>query len=260
MVDVTHRCNMACRNCYLPNRDLPDLDTDWLVRILERLPRRTMIRLVGAEPTVRDDLPDIIHRVRAAGHTPILLSNGLKLRRRSYVRELKAAGLGSVYLSMNGGLDDDLYLAIDGMRCAAAKTEALAHLVAEKMYVSIGMILVRGVNEDQPGALLRHVAGRREVRELHLRSVGPIGRYIDLEPLTLADLVRVFCACSGATPASIERHRRDGKSYIDFTHGAGLRVQLTQWPDLGSSSRGRLAPDGTIQPFFEHVMANEGGY
>ena len=123
MVDVTHRCNMACRNCYLPNRDLPDLDTDWLVRILERLPRRTMIRLVGAEPTVRDDLPDIIHRVRAAGHTPILLSNGLKLRRRSYVRELKAAGLGSVYLSMNGGLDDDLYLAIDGMRCAAAKTK-----------------------------------------------------------------------------------------------------------------------------------------
>ena len=40
----------------------------------------------------------------------------------------------------------------------------------------------------------------------------------------------------------------------------GLKMQLTQWPDLGSTTRGRLAPDGTLQPAFEHVMANEGRY
>ena len=48
--DITHRCNMACRNCYIPNRDVPDMDADWLMSILQRLPRRTLIRLVGAEP------------------------------------------------------------------------------------------------------------------------------------------------------------------------------------------------------------------
>ena len=48
IVDLTHRCNMACRNCYIPNRTIPDLDKDWLFLMLARLPRRTRIRLVGA--------------------------------------------------------------------------------------------------------------------------------------------------------------------------------------------------------------------
>ncbi|MCB1018678.1 MAG: hypothetical protein KDC27_02065, partial [Acidobacteria bacterium] len=39
-----------------------------------------------------------------------------------------------------------------------------------------------------------------------------------------------------------------------------LLVQLTEWPELGNLSRGRLSPDGTVQPHFEHVLANEGGY
>ena len=90
MVDVTHRCNMACKNCYIPNRDVPDMDVDWLAGILARLPRRARIRLAGAEPTMRADLPDIIRTVRRLGHTPLLLTNGLRISHRKYVRSLKA--------------------------------------------------------------------------------------------------------------------------------------------------------------------------
>ena len=25
--DVTHQCNMTCSNCYIPNRDIPDIPT-----------------------------------------------------------------------------------------------------------------------------------------------------------------------------------------------------------------------------------------
>ena len=28
VVDLTHRCNMNCENCYIPNRDLPDMDVN----------------------------------------------------------------------------------------------------------------------------------------------------------------------------------------------------------------------------------------
>ncbi len=62
VVDLTHRCNMTCANCYLPNRTIPDLDVDRLYDALARLPKRTYIRLIGAEPTLRVDLPDIIRR------------------------------------------------------------------------------------------------------------------------------------------------------------------------------------------------------
>jgi len=62
--DVTHQCNMTCQNCYIPNRDIPDMDIDKLINTINRFPKRTMIRIMGAEPTMRNDLTDIIVRIR----------------------------------------------------------------------------------------------------------------------------------------------------------------------------------------------------
>jgi cyclic pyranopterin phosphate synthase len=257
-VDVTHRCNMSCRNCYIPNRDVPDLDLGWLLGVLRRLPRRTRIRIVGAEPTLRRDLPELISGVREAGHIPILMTNGLKLGRRNYVEVLKKAGLRTVYLSFNGGFDDDAYEAVDNLRCASRKERALTNLIAEHMYVSLGMILVRGVNTHALGDLFRKVQRQRQVHELHLRSIGAMGRYMDEPPFSLAEMRALFLEQTSIDLAA-QRPHASGPSFADYRFGS-LKLQLTEWPDLGSTSRGRLAPDGTIQPGFEHMIANQGGY
>ena len=259
IVDITHRCNMHCANCYIPNRTMPDMNIDWMCGILARLPSRARIRLAGAEPTVRHDLPDVIRRVRECGHIPLLLTNGLKLADRKYVRKLKRAGLRSVYLSFNGGFDDDVYEIIDEARCAAPKAQALDNLCAENMYVALGMILVRGLNEYHPRPVLGYIRDRRQVYEYHLRSVGRFGRYMNTDPFGLGELISIFAKNAGIDEAWIATHKQDHESFVDFKIGK-LKIQLTQWPDLGSPRRGRLAPDGTIQPFFEHVIANEGGY
>ena len=258
MVDVTHRCNMACRNCYIPNRDIPDMDANWMEQIIARFPKRAHIRLVGAEPTVRKDLPDLVQRVRRVGHVPILMTNGLKLANQRYVRTLKNAGLRTVYLSMNGGFDDDAYEAVDDLRCAKRKRQALDMLCAENMYVSLGVILVRGVNEHVWEPLYRYALEHHHVRELHLRSVGPIGRYMPGDAFQLEELITMFSERVGRDADWIASHRRH-HHYVDFRVG-NLKLQLTAWPDLGSTTRGRLAPDGTLQPAFEHVIANEGLY
>jgi molybdenum cofactor biosynthesis enzyme MoaA len=257
-VDVTHRCNMGCRNCYIPNRTVPDLDAAWLSGVLARLPRGTFVRLAGAEATVREDLPQLISDVRRHGHHPVVLTNGLKLADRAYVRELKKAGLDIAYLSMNGAFDDDLYHAVDGMRCAGAKRQAFENLRAEHVFTSIGMILVRGVNEHAAAGLLEAVLAARNVRELHYRSIGAIGRYMKNPPFVLDELLDLFASAVGVAADSIDRHERTASSH-DFKFGR-VRVQLTQWPDLGSPTRGRLTPEGRVAPFFEHVIENEGGY
>lgn len=259
IVDVTHRCNMACRNCYIPNRTVPDLDVEWLAGILARLRPGTFVRLVGAEPTMRTDLSRLIRDVRRNRHHPVLLTNGLKLAGREYVRELKQAGLQVAYLSLNGGFDDGLYHAIDGMRCADAKLAALENLCDANLYVSLGMILVRGVNEHEPRGVLSYARRRRQVREYHLRSIGHIGRYMDHRAFTLREMIGIFAENAGVPASSLLLHERTPRS-LDFCHGTRLRVQITEWPDLGSTTRGRLTPEGRIEPFFEHVLANEGGY
>lgn len=258
IVDVTHRCNMTCANCYVPNRSIPDLDARWLSSIFARLPRGRFIRLVGGEPTLRNDLAELIRDIAANGHHPVLVSNGLKLADRDYVRGLKAAGLQIAYLSMNGAFDDDLYETIDEMRCADRKKRAFDNLRAEHIYSSVGMILVRGVNEHAVAPLLAASRTSRNVREFHLRSVGAMGRHMPTTPLSIAEMRQVFAHAAGIDADSIVPHERTDSSF-DFRHGR-MRVQLTVWPDLGSATRGRLTPGGNIAPFMEHVIANEFGY
>ena len=93
VADLTHKCNMECANCYIPNRDVPDMDVQKLYAFLKKLPKRIIVRLIGAEPTMRTDLCDIIRNVKKHGHNVSLTTNGLKLSSSGYVLNLKEAGL-----------------------------------------------------------------------------------------------------------------------------------------------------------------------
>ncbi len=258
IIDVTHRCNMTCANCYVPNRTIADLDADWLIGIFARLPRGRFVRFVGGEPTLRNDLPRLIREARAHHHHPVVVSNGLRFADRAYVRSLKDAGLQIAYLSFNGGFDDDLYWTIDEMRCAEKKRLAFLNLRLEHIYTSIGMIVVRGVNEHEVRPVFEAVRKSRNVREFHLRSIGAMGRYMTNPPLTLDEMLDVFANAAGVAAGSIDRKQRTASSH-DFSIGR-QRIQLTAWPDLGNDARGRLTPEGTVAPFMEHVIANDGGY
>ena len=36
VADITHKCNMTCKNCYIPNRDIPDMDFNKFVEFSVR--------------------------------------------------------------------------------------------------------------------------------------------------------------------------------------------------------------------------------
>ena len=258
--DVTHRCNMECPNCYIPNRNVPDMDADWLYHVLEQLPQRTRIRLVGAEPTLRKDLPVLIKRVRELGHTPIILSNGLSLAKRAYVQKLKAAGLRTVHLSMDGGMRDDLYEAITGMACAERKLRALDNLCAENFFVTVGIILINQINVPHIHEFLTHLRQYRNVREIHFRSIGAMGRHMDTSRSPdLAGMEALLDEALGIRIRDASSFKQETPTSIDVRH-QGVGYQLTQWPDLNSAHRGRITPEGRIEACFEHLIANEGGY
>ena len=43
VIDVTHRCNMSCKNCYIPNREIPDMDKDKMLEAIKKFPKRNEI-------------------------------------------------------------------------------------------------------------------------------------------------------------------------------------------------------------------------
>ena len=91
VIDVTHRCNMTCKNCYIPNRDIPDMNMERMLAAISKFPKKTMIRIIGAEPTMRKDLFEMISRIKKTRNRVTLLTNGLRLSRNAYVKDLKKA-------------------------------------------------------------------------------------------------------------------------------------------------------------------------
>ena len=263
MVDITHRCNMRCANCYLPNQDVPDMDIARLKACLAQFPQRANIRIAGAEPTMRSDLPEIVARIKRSGHRVVLLTNGLRLAREHYVRESRDAGLRHVYISMNGADNDDWYERIDGLRGAAKKLQAVGNMVANRMVLNTGAILIRGINEGAVKRivdLVRSHAPRHAL--LRFKNVGALGRYdkeAEKNNLGMAEMEELVAEAIGCNAKALSsythfkgEHERNTRLFpfdLRSRTGQGLWIKLTNWQadadgfvDRDSTRRGRIAP------------------
>ena len=277
VADVTHRCNMKCKNCYIPNRDIEDMDIDKLIDCVSRFPKRVMLRIIGAEATMRKDLPEIITRVKAAGHKVCLLTNGLRLSGHTYAKKLKRAGLRHVYISMNGVDHDDWYEEIDELRCATKKVKALQNARDNNFVIDIGCIMMKGVNDNAPTRMIK-LLKNNNIKNcvIRFKNVGQIGRYHDGENHTMESLTFLVAKQFGLTLDYVKQNHtkvEDQSIIFPVNPGAklmyksGIWIKLTNWdtqgkhaPLLNSRRRGRITEDFKIAPFFEHVKMNEGGY
>ena len=285
VIDVTHRCNMNCKNCYIPNRDVPDMDMSRMLEAIRKFPNKVTIRIIGAEPTMRRDLPEMITKIRdTTRHRVTLLTNGLKLARRHYVQELKDSGLKNLYLSMNGVDNDDWYEKIDELRCATKKMQAMRHAHELRILRDIGCIIVDGVNNEAPSRFIK-MLGENNIGNVTLRfkTIGQIGRFMpDQHQMGMDSLIHVM---SDQLKISVDYikswqarwiypdNRVEEDSFLFPLNPdsrrvySGIWVKLVNWNNDGkttvldgSTRRGRLTEDFKVAPFFEHVTQNEGGY
>lgn len=100
---LTYRCNNDCAHCYNARpRNYPELTTGQWKEILDRLWRIGIPHVVftGGEPTLRDDLPDLVAHAQKNGQIAGLNTNGRRLKDRDYLERLAAAGLDHVQITL----------------------------------------------------------------------------------------------------------------------------------------------------------------
>lgn len=100
---VTYRCNNDCAHCYNGRpRDYPELSTTQWQAILDRLWATGIPHVVftGGEPTLRNDLPELIAHAQANGQITGLNTNGRRLSDLRYVNQLVEAGLDHVQITL----------------------------------------------------------------------------------------------------------------------------------------------------------------
>ena len=125
-VSVTDRCNLRCRFCFADGGgDADDPPRAELLGAIDDIAARCaspLLQLSGGEPTLRDDLPELVKRAKEAGCAYVQVNtNGLRLAREpDYARRLASVGLDIVFLQFDG-TREDIY---ETLRGAVEKVDA----------------------------------------------------------------------------------------------------------------------------------------
>jgi uncharacterized radical SAM superfamily Fe-S cluster-containing enzyme len=100
---ITYRCNNDCAHCYnARQRDYPELTTTQWKQILDKLWSIGIPHVVftGGEPTLREDLAELISHAEQNGQITGLNTNGRRLSDKGYLDGLIKAGLDHVQITV----------------------------------------------------------------------------------------------------------------------------------------------------------------
>ncbi len=195
--EVTGRCDLNCGFCFADGGgggDIPLAQAKTEISYVYMLSRPTL-QLSGGEPTLRDDLPELVaHAVGCGAPYVQLNSNGLRLARdEAYVAALAEAGLSYVFMQFDGA-DDEAHIKLRGRPLLAEKLKAIENCAKHRLGVTLVPTLTPGVNTGQIGDLIKlAVALSPAVRGVHFQPAAYLGRYPalprDEQRFTLADLL-----------------------------------------------------------------------
>jgi radical SAM protein with 4Fe4S-binding SPASM domain len=100
---LTFKCQNDCVHCYTGGpHETPELNTQQWKEVIDRLSRIGVFILTftGGEPTLREDLPNLLLHAQAKGMVTGLITNGRKLKDKLYVEKLEKAGLDFVQITL----------------------------------------------------------------------------------------------------------------------------------------------------------------
>lgn len=219
VIEVTTDCNLSCSYCFASSGPGGDhLPTEAVIDRLDTVrseggPRP--IQFSGGEPTVRDDLPELIQHASEMGFESIQVNtNGIRLAQQDgYACELAEAGVTAVYLQFDG-LTAETYEAIRETDLSDTKREAITACQEADLSVTLVPTVVPGVNDHEMGAIVAFALDHRDVVEsVNFQPVAHFGRYAthderfsldaaarslaeQVESLSARDLLPVPCCSS----------------------------------------------------------------
>lgn len=99
---LTYRCNLNCRFCYVDPEDTLELRTDQLKILIGKIAHEARVpslSFTGGEPTLREDLIELVAYAKSLNLWVNLITNGTRLS-PDLLSRLKAAGLDSIQISI----------------------------------------------------------------------------------------------------------------------------------------------------------------
>ncbi len=179
-LSVTDRCDLRCRYCmaetmtFLPKAEILTLEE--ILGLADLFISRgvTRIRLTGGEPLVRRGIDDLLlalgTRIGDGLDELTLTTNGTQLAR--FAPLLNEAGVRRVNVSLDSR-DPERFRHVTRRGSVEQVLTGIAAARAEGLRVKINMVALKGVNEDEIGAMLAWCV--EEQQDLTLIETMPLG-------------------------------------------------------------------------------------
>ncbi|MHA1138135.1 MAG: tetraether lipid synthase Tes [Candidatus Thorarchaeota archaeon] len=187
LLDVTNRCNLRCPICFAVAAEggtVYEPDPEQVLEMMRNLRRNLPVpapalQFAGGEPTVSKHLPLYIKQAKQLGFRHVqIASNVIRIgKSKEYLQELRDAGLSTIYMQFDG-VTPGPYLEARGTDLLPLKKQAIQHAreVGMESLVLVPTV-VRGVNEDQLGDIIKFAIDNRDVvRCVNFQPVSITGR------------------------------------------------------------------------------------
>ena len=184
LIEVTEHCNLACPVCFAdssPQR-LRHRSLDEIARMMDALVESEgepdLLQLSGGEPTEHPDILRILEMAKARPIRHVMLNtNGVRVARDAqFVAQLARFKPGfEVYLQFDS-LRADALMNLRGADLTRVRQQALENLERHGISTTLVVVVKRGVNDDELGALIEHALQWKCVRGVTFQPIQDAGR------------------------------------------------------------------------------------
>lgn len=261
-LDITNRCNLTCPHCYqMPDNFSKDESINSILNRVKQWPKQLSVVLMGAEPTVRHDLSELIKGLNAIAYRPIIiLTNGVRLASKEYAEQF--CQFDNVFFTI--GLNHPDY---QGRVIRAKQEKALENLKELNLPIKNISYTLEGYHQlEYCLEEIQRFNNERQYCSMYRIRVGTdIGRCPDQDKMFMSELVKKSREISELKSWSFLPRPEKGIRAHYPVEINNILVKLIQWPDaktidfeeVQTESWADMLPGVPIAPLVHQVLLRD---
>lgn len=228
-LEVTNHCNLQCPHCYQePDNTSVDPSIEYILDLIKSWPDDGFpVALVGAEPTTRKDLPELVRQIQQLPGKPrgiMILTNGVYMSDKEYCEQFTK--FNNVMWTI--GLNHPDY---QGRTVRRKQMEGITNMLDSKLRIKNVSYTLETL--DQMEYCLKEIQefGLSVCEQYRVRCGANIGRFPGGPKMYMSELVNLAKEIAAKNNWTVEVSKKDGNRAHYPLIINGIMVKIIQWPD-----------------------------